>query len=159
MVKLDGRKTHRVCFPTWKHSFNGVEMKRITHKLGVSDASREFIPILEVSSPLAGSRWQMSRYIGQYMSMCDLCLRTKIQRQLPTGHLELLPTPDTWWHTVIHCPRFGPDLFGPGSGPNRTHRSWVRSCVRVDRTCIYRFKVQASVNRTWGSNLVWTCLD
>ena len=43
---------------------------------------------------------QMSRYIGQYTSTCDLCLRTKIQRQLPTGHLEPLPTPDTRWHTV-----------------------------------------------------------
>jgi hypothetical protein len=38
---------------------------------------------------------QMSRYIGQYTATCDLCLRTKIQRQLPTGHLEPLPTPET----------------------------------------------------------------
>jgi hypothetical protein len=43
---------------------------------------------------------QMSRYIGHYTSTCDLCLRTKVQRQLLTGHLEPLPTPDTWWHTV-----------------------------------------------------------
>ena len=43
---------------------------------------------------------QMSRYIGQYTSTCDLCLRTKVQRQLPMGHLEPLPTPDTCWHTV-----------------------------------------------------------
>jgi len=39
---------------------------------------------------------QMSRYIGQYTATCDLCIRTKIQRRLPTGHLEPLPTPDTW---------------------------------------------------------------
>jgi hypothetical protein len=43
---------------------------------------------------------QMSRYIGQYTATCDLCLRTKIQRQLPTGHLEPLPIPETRWHTV-----------------------------------------------------------
>ena len=42
----------------------------------------------------------MSRYIGQYTSTCDLCLRTKVQQQLPTGHLKPLPTPDTRWHTV-----------------------------------------------------------
>jgi hypothetical protein len=42
----------------------------------------------------------MSRYIGQYTATCDLCLRTKIQRQLPTGHLEPLPIPETRWHTV-----------------------------------------------------------
>jgi hypothetical protein len=42
----------------------------------------------------------MSRYIGQYTATCDLCLRTKIQRQLPTGHLEPLLTPETQWHMV-----------------------------------------------------------
>jgi hypothetical protein len=42
----------------------------------------------------------MSRYIGQYTATCDLCLRTKIQRQLPTGHLEPLLIPETRWHTV-----------------------------------------------------------
>ena len=43
---------------------------------------------------------QLSRYIGQYTATCDLCLRTKVQRQPPTGHLKPLPTPDTLWHTV-----------------------------------------------------------
>jgi len=42
----------------------------------------------------------MSRYIGQYTATCDLCLRTKVQRQPPTGHLVPLPTPDIWWDTV-----------------------------------------------------------
>ncbi len=48
----------------------------------------------------------------------------------------------------LHCPRFGPDRCGPRSGPNRTHRSWVRSYVRTDRTHIFRSEVQASVDRT-----------
>jgi len=43
---------------------------------------------------------QMSRYIGQYTSTCDRCLRTKVQRQLPTGYLKPLLTPDTRWHIV-----------------------------------------------------------
>ena len=43
---------------------------------------------------------QVSRYIGQYMATCDLCLRTKVQRHPPVGHLDPLPTPDTRWHTI-----------------------------------------------------------
>jgi hypothetical protein len=42
----------------------------------------------------------MSRYIGQYTATCDLCLRTKVLRQPPTGHLEPLPTPDIHWDTI-----------------------------------------------------------
>jgi len=41
------------------------------------------------------------------------------------------------------------------SGPNRTHRSWVRY-VRADRTHIYRSEVRASMDQTWESNPVRT---
>jgi len=33
---------------------------------------------------------QMSRYIGQYISTCDLCLRTKLMRQALVGKLHPL---------------------------------------------------------------------
>jgi len=38
---------------------------------------------------------QMSRYIGQYVSTCDLCLRTKPIRQAQVGKLHPLRIPDS----------------------------------------------------------------
>jgi len=43
---------------------------------------------------------QMSRYIRQYISTCDLCLRTKPIRQAPVGELRLLWIPDSRWDTL-----------------------------------------------------------
>jgi len=43
---------------------------------------------------------QMSRYIGQYMSTCDLCLRTKPWRHSPVGELQPLSVPDARWDTL-----------------------------------------------------------
>jgi len=40
---------------------------------------------------------QMSRYIGQYISTCNLCLRTKPIRQAPVGKLHPLRIPDLRW--------------------------------------------------------------
>jgi len=43
---------------------------------------------------------QMSRYIGQYVGTCDLCLRTKLIRQAPVGELHPLRIPDSRWDTL-----------------------------------------------------------
>ena len=43
---------------------------------------------------------QMSKYIGKYVSTCDMCLRTKTIKQPLTGELHPLPIPDTPWDTV-----------------------------------------------------------
>jgi len=43
---------------------------------------------------------QMSRYIGQYVGTCDLCLRTKPIRQAPVGELHPLQIPDSRWDTL-----------------------------------------------------------
>jgi len=40
---------------------------------------------------------QMSRYIRQYVSTCDLCLRTKLIRQAPVGELHPFRIPDLQW--------------------------------------------------------------
>jgi transposase InsO family protein len=43
---------------------------------------------------------QMSRYIGQYTSTCDLCLRTKVQRRSPLGELHPIPVPEVRWEKI-----------------------------------------------------------
>jgi hypothetical protein len=43
---------------------------------------------------------QMNRYIGQYTSACDMCLRTKAIRQPPIGQLHPLETPLQRWEQV-----------------------------------------------------------
>ena len=43
---------------------------------------------------------QMSRYIGKYISTCDMCFWTKFTRQLPSRELHPLPIPDTPWDTA-----------------------------------------------------------
>jgi hypothetical protein len=43
---------------------------------------------------------QMSRYIGQYCSTCDLCLWTKAQRHRPFSKLQPLKIPDERWKKI-----------------------------------------------------------
>jgi len=42
----------------------------------------------------------MSRYISQYVSTCDLCLRTKLWRHSPVGELQPLSVLDARWDTL-----------------------------------------------------------
>jgi len=42
----------------------------------------------------------MFRYIGQYVSTCDLCLQTKPWRHSPVGELQPLSILDAWWDTL-----------------------------------------------------------
>jgi len=42
----------------------------------------------------------MSQYVGQYVSHCDLCAHTKVQRRLPVGELQPLAIPEEHWDTI-----------------------------------------------------------
>jgi len=42
----------------------------------------------------------MSRYISQYVSTCDLYLRTKPWRHSSVSELQLLSVLDAWWDTL-----------------------------------------------------------
>jgi len=86
-------------------------------KIYVPDTSdlRRRIVVLSHDSRLAGhsGRWktlelasqnywwpQMSRYVGRYVSTCDMCLWTKSFRCPPTGELHPLPIPSAPWDTI-----------------------------------------------------------
>jgi len=43
---------------------------------------------------------QMSRYVGRYVSTCDMCLWTKSFRCPPTRELHPLPIPSALWDTI-----------------------------------------------------------
>src|SRR6202522_1204988 len=43
---------------------------------------------------------QMSRYIGKYVSTCDMCLHIKALHQPPVGKLHSLPVPEAPWDVV-----------------------------------------------------------
>jgi len=42
----------------------------------------------------------MSRYVGQYVSHCDLCACTKVQCHLPVGELQPLAIPEECWDAI-----------------------------------------------------------
>jgi hypothetical protein len=42
----------------------------------------------------------MSWYVSQYMSTCDLCLQMKAQHHLPIGELQPLPVLEGHWETI-----------------------------------------------------------
>jgi len=42
----------------------------------------------------------MSRYIGQYVSTCNLCLQMKPWRHFSVGRLQSLSIPDKWWNML-----------------------------------------------------------
>jgi hypothetical protein len=55
----------------------------------------------------------MSRYVGQYCKACNMCLRTKMQKQKPFSTLLPLPIPEhPWVVTSVDFITELPDLHG-----------------------------------------------
>ena len=93
---------------------NGILYHR--GKIYVPDSDlRHCISVLCYDSKIAGhpGRWktlelvsrnywwpQMSRYIGKYVSTCDMCLCTKVSHQPPVRELNPLPVPDAPWGMI-----------------------------------------------------------
>jgi hypothetical protein len=42
----------------------------------------------------------MSRYIGKYVSTCNMCWYTKASHQPPVGELNFLPVPNALWDMI-----------------------------------------------------------
>jgi len=112
--ELQGSSARSVKSVEWSLS-NGLLYFR--GKIYVPDTSdlRHRIVTLSHDSRLAGhsGRWkmlelvsrnywwpQMSRYVGRYVSTCDMCLRTKSFQRPPIGELHPLPIPSAPWDTI-----------------------------------------------------------
>jgi len=87
----------------------------------------------------------MSRYIGMYVSHCDLCLHTKIQRRLPSGELQLLPIPDERWDAIsVDFISELPELGGYDS---------IMVAVDSAGKCSHFVETVTTVNATGAANL------
>ena len=111
---LRSTSAHSIRFSEWAEADGVLYFQGKIYVPPTTDIQRKIVA-LHHDSHIAGHprRWKtlklitrnywwphMSRYVGQYTATCDLCLRTKVQRQLPTGHLEPLLTPDTRWEII-----------------------------------------------------------
>jgi len=103
-----------VCSAEWSEDEGVLQFRGKIYVLWNTDLRRRVV-LLCHNTKIAGhpERWktlelvsrdywwsQMSRYIGQYISTCDLCLRTKPIRQAPVGELHPLRIPDSRWDTL-----------------------------------------------------------
>jgi len=100
-----------VCFVEWSEDDRVLQFRGKIYVFRNSDLQRWIVSLCH-NTKIAGhpGRWktlelvsknywwpQMSRYIKQYISTYDLCLRTKPIRQAPIGELHPLWIPDSWW--------------------------------------------------------------
>jgi len=112
--ELQGSSARSVKSVEWSLSNGLLYFRGKIYVLDTSDLRRRIV-VLSHDSKLAGhsGRWktlelvsrnywwpQMSRYVGRYISTCDMCLQTKSFQRPPTGELHPLPIPSAPWDTI-----------------------------------------------------------
>jgi len=112
--ELQGSSARSVKSVEWSLSNGLLYFQGKIHVLDTSDLCRCIIA-LSHNFILAGhsGRWktlelvswnywwpQMSRYVGRYVSTCDMCLWTKPFQHPPTRELHPLPIPSALWDTI-----------------------------------------------------------
>jgi hypothetical protein len=112
--ELRKTSTHFVQSSEWSQSQGLLYFRGKIYVLDSADIRQRIVSLCH-DTKIAGhcGRWktlelvscnhwwpQLSRYIGKYISTCDMCLRTKALRQLPTGKLHPLPVPDAPWDVI-----------------------------------------------------------
>jgi len=112
--ELQGSSAHSVKSVEWSLTDGFLYFWGKIYVPDTSNLCRRIVP-LSHNSRLAGQsgRWktlelvshnywwpQMSRYVGRYVSTCDMCLWTKSFRCPPTGELHPLPIPSASWDTI-----------------------------------------------------------
>jgi len=112
--ELQGSSARSVKSAEWSLTDGLLDFRGKIYVPDTSDLRRRIV-MLSHDSRLAGhsGRWkmlelvsrnywwlQMSRYVGRYVSTCDMCLQTKSFRCPPTGQLHPLPIPSAPWDTI-----------------------------------------------------------
>jgi len=112
--ELQGSSACSVKSAEWSLSDGLLYFRGKIYVLDTSDLRRHIV-VLSHDSRLAGhsGRWktlelvsrnywwpQMSRYVGRYVSTCDMCLRTKSFQRPPIRELHPLPIPSAPWDTI-----------------------------------------------------------
>jgi len=112
--ELQGSSARSVKSVEWSLSDGLLYFRGKIYVPDTSDLLRHIVA-LSHDSRLAGhsGRWkmlelvsrnywwpQMSRYVGRYVSTCDMCLQIKSFRHPPTSELYPLPIPSAPWDTI-----------------------------------------------------------
>jgi len=112
--ELQGSSARSVKSAEWSLSNGLLYFRGKIYVPDTSDLHRRIVT-LSHDSRLAGhsGRWktlelvsqnywwpQMSRYVGRYVSTCDMCLWTKSFQRPPIGELHPLPIPSAPWDTI-----------------------------------------------------------
>jgi len=112
--ELQGSSAHSIKSVEWSLSDGLLYFRGKIYVLDTSDLHHRIVALSHDSRLASHSRrqkmlrlvswnywWpQMSRYVGRYISTCDMCLWTKSFRRPLTGELHPLPIPSAPWDTI-----------------------------------------------------------